>query len=252
MRRKFADLTRSAPLLAFLVASCGGSTTTSSSSPAMQAEMKTRPSSPADGEGLHRQGHGARNAVDRSDDRAPGAAQEAGRLRLLRSAQRRPAGCRRRRAGSREGHRLGLPHSRRPGLRAGTHDRAQPGDRAQAGRHHPGQRGHAGTGAGDPPGRDAGHQAGWLAHRTDSRSHQRPPVFTNVTTDPREVAKAAALYAVVDSNGTANVIHFKDSITTISTAKTNASLDVFKECAGCKVLETETRRWAIWPTACRA
>jgi len=66
-----------------------------------------------------------------------------------------------------------------------------------------------------------------------------PPVFTNVTTDPREVAKAAALYAVVDSNGTANVIHFKDSITTISTAKTNASADVIKGCAGCKVLETE-------------
>ena len=66
-----------------------------------------------------------------------------------------------------------------------------------------------------------------------------PPVFTNVTTDPREVAKAAALYAVVDSNGTANVIHFKDSITTISTAKTNASEEVIKGCAGCKVLETE-------------
>ena len=66
-----------------------------------------------------------------------------------------------------------------------------------------------------------------------------PPVFTNVTTDPREVAKAAALYAVVDSNGTANVIHFKDSITTISTAKTNASEAIIKGCAGCKVLETE-------------
>ena len=66
-----------------------------------------------------------------------------------------------------------------------------------------------------------------------------PPVFTNVTTDPREVAKAAALYAVVDSNGTANVIHFKDSITTISTAKTNASEEVIKGCAGCRVLETE-------------
>src|SRR4051812_37614321 len=66
-----------------------------------------------------------------------------------------------------------------------------------------------------------------------------PPVFTNVTTDPREVAKAAALYAVVDSNGTANVIHFKDSITTISTAKTNASEEVIKGCAGCTVLETE-------------
>src|SRR5258706_2173050 len=66
-----------------------------------------------------------------------------------------------------------------------------------------------------------------------------PPVFTNVTTDPREVAKAAALYAVVDSKGTANVIHFKDSITTISTAKTNASEEVIKGCAGCRVLETE-------------
>jgi ribose transport system substrate-binding protein len=66
-----------------------------------------------------------------------------------------------------------------------------------------------------------------------------PPVFTNVTTDPREVAKAAAMYAIVDSNGAANVILFKDSITTISTAKTNASADVIKQCAGCRVLETE-------------
>jgi len=66
-----------------------------------------------------------------------------------------------------------------------------------------------------------------------------PPVFTNVTTDPREVAKAAAMYAIVDSNGTANVIHFKDSITTISTAKTNASEEVIKGCTGCKVLQTE-------------
>src|SRR5258706_3598378 len=66
-----------------------------------------------------------------------------------------------------------------------------------------------------------------------------PPVFTNVTTDPREVAKAAAMYAIVDSNGTANVILFKDSITTISTAKTNASANVIKGCAGCRVLETE-------------
>ena len=66
-----------------------------------------------------------------------------------------------------------------------------------------------------------------------------PPVFTNVTTDPREVAKAAALYAVVDSNGTANVILFKDSITTISTAKTDASADVIRGCGGCKVLEIQ-------------
>ena len=68
---------------------------------------------------------------------------------------------------------------------------------------------------------------------------QNPPVITNVTTDPREVAKAAALYAVVDSNGTANVILFKDSITTISTAKTDASAAAIKDCAGCTVITTE-------------
>lgn len=66
-----------------------------------------------------------------------------------------------------------------------------------------------------------------------------PPVITNVTTDPRDAAKAAALYAVVDSNGTAGVILFKDSITTISTAKTDASIEILKGCAGCRVLTVE-------------
>lgn len=66
-----------------------------------------------------------------------------------------------------------------------------------------------------------------------------PRIITNVTTDPREVAKAAALYAVVDSNGTASAILFKDSITTISTAKTDATAAALKACAGCKVLIVE-------------
>jgi ribose transport system substrate-binding protein len=79
---------------------------------------------------------------------------------------------------------------------------------------------------------------GWHIGPTPGPAND-PPVFTNVTTDPREVAKAAAMYAIVDSGGTANVIHFKDSITTISTAKTNASEEVIKGCAGCSVLETE-------------
>ena len=68
---------------------------------------------------------------------------------------------------------------------------------------------------------------------------ENSPVITNVTTDPREVARAAALYAVVDSNGTASVILFKDSITTISTAKTNVATEVIGGCAGCRVLATE-------------
>ena len=68
---------------------------------------------------------------------------------------------------------------------------------------------------------------------------KNPPVITNVTTDPREVAKAAALYAVVDSNGTASVILFKDSITTISTVKTDTTAEVLKGCVGCEVITIE-------------
>src|SRR5437868_12965807 len=63
-----------------------------------------------------------------------------------------------------------------------------------------------------------------------------PKIITNVSTDPQEVAKAAALYAVVDSNGTAQAILFKDSITTISTAKTDATAAALQQCKGCKVV----------------
>ena len=66
-----------------------------------------------------------------------------------------------------------------------------------------------------------------------------PPVFTNITTDPNEVAKAAGLYAVVDSGGTAGVILFTDSIYAIATAKTNAEAAAIKGCKGCSVLAVE-------------
>jgi ribose transport system substrate-binding protein len=65
------------------------------------------------------------------------------------------------------------------------------------------------------------------------------PVFTNVTSDPLEVAKASALYAVVDSGGTANVVLFTDSIYAIATAKTNAEKAAVESCSGCKVLSVE-------------
>ena len=65
------------------------------------------------------------------------------------------------------------------------------------------------------------------------------PVTTNVTTDPREVARAAALYAVVDSNGTAGFVLFKDSITRISTLKTDTTAELLKGCAGCRVFGIE-------------
>jgi ribose transport system substrate-binding protein len=65
------------------------------------------------------------------------------------------------------------------------------------------------------------------------------PIITNITTDPTEVAKAAALYAVADSDGKANVILFTDSIYKIATAKTDAELAALKGCEGCTVLSVE-------------
>jgi ribose transport system substrate-binding protein len=68
---------------------------------------------------------------------------------------------------------------------------------------------------------------------------ENSPVFTNITSDPLEVAKASALYAVVDSGGKANVVLFTDSIYAIATAKTDAERAAVQGCAGCKVLSTE-------------
>ncbi|MCB8878865.1 substrate-binding domain-containing protein [Acidisoma cellulosilytica] len=65
------------------------------------------------------------------------------------------------------------------------------------------------------------------------------PVFTNITTNPLDVAKAAALLAVVDSGGKANVVLFTDSIYSIATAKTNAEAAVLKGCQGCSILAIE-------------
>lgn len=62
------------------------------------------------------------------------------------------------------------------------------------------------------------------------------PIFTNVTTDPSEVARAAGLYAVADSNGTAQVVLFTDSAYQICTTKTNAEKAAIEGCKTCKVL----------------
>lgn len=65
-------------------------------------------------------------------------------------------------------------------------------------------------------------------------------IFTNLATEPKDVGKAAAMYAVADSNGTAGVILFNDPIYAIANAKTNAMLDIFRQCAGCRVLLVDT------------
>lgn len=65
------------------------------------------------------------------------------------------------------------------------------------------------------------------------------PIATNVTTDPVEIGKAAGLYAVADSNGTANVVLFTDSIYSVATVKTDASVAAIKGCGGCSVISVE-------------
>src|SRR3984893_5580351 len=78
---------------------------------------------------------------------------------------------------------------------------------------------------------------GWHSGPGPGKIDSVPGVFTNITTDPLEVAKASGLYAVVDSGGKANVILFTDSIYAIATAKTNAEKAAVETCKTCKVLE---------------
>ena len=80
---------------------------------------------------------------------------------------------------------------------------------------------------------------GWHAGPGPGKIEAVPGVFTNITTDPNEVAKASGLYAVADSDGTAGVILFTNSIYAIATAKTNAEKAAIEGCSGCKVLSVE-------------
>lgn len=65
------------------------------------------------------------------------------------------------------------------------------------------------------------------------------PIFTNITTDPLEIAKAAASQVVADSDGKAGVVIFTDSVYEIAIAKSDAMATVIKGCAGCKILSVE-------------
>lgn len=64
-------------------------------------------------------------------------------------------------------------------------------------------------------------------------------IFTNIATDPEAVAKAAAMYAVADSNGKAQVVIFTDPAYEIGIAKSNAMVEAIRRCAGCSVLSVE-------------
>ena len=66
------------------------------------------------------------------------------------------------------------------------------------------------------------------------------PIFTNIATEPYDVGKAAAMYAVADSDGKAGVVIFNDPIYAIANAKTQAMIDTLKGCAGCSLLMVDT------------
>lgn len=64
-------------------------------------------------------------------------------------------------------------------------------------------------------------------------------LFTNVTTNADDVAEIAALYAVVQSKGSAGVVVFTDSAYSVAIAKSNAMAKVIKQCKGCQLLAVE-------------
>lgn len=79
---------------------------------------------------------------------------------------------------------------------------------------------------------------GW--HSTASAGPTgKHPIFTNITTDPLEVSKAAASFVVADSNGTAGVVVFTDSVYEIAIAKSDAMANIIRACKGCTLLSIE-------------
>jgi ribose transport system substrate-binding protein len=64
-------------------------------------------------------------------------------------------------------------------------------------------------------------------------------LFSNVTTDPLEVSKIAAYYAIADSNGKAGVVIFTDTQYEIAVKKADTMRDIIKKCATCSVLSYE-------------
>jgi ribose transport system substrate-binding protein len=80
---------------------------------------------------------------------------------------------------------------------------------------------------------------GWHAGPQAGPDKDIPSVFTNVTTDPAEVAASAGFEAVLKASQGADcgVILFTDSIYAIATAKTNFSKAAVEGYSKCKVLE---------------
>ena len=77
---------------------------------------------------------------------------------------------------------------------------------------------------------------GWHSY-AKSGPHDTLPIFSNITTDPLEVARAAASYPCAETGGKAGAVIFTDSTYEIAIAKSNAMAKVIEACADSKVLE---------------
>ncbi|HTD02172.1 substrate-binding domain-containing protein [Undibacterium sp.] len=77
---------------------------------------------------------------------------------------------------------------------------------------------------------------GWHA---SVKSGATDGLFTNITTNPKDVAQIAALYGVVESSNKSGIIVFTDSSNAYAQAKSNAILEIIKQCEGCRLLGVE-------------
>lgn len=64
-------------------------------------------------------------------------------------------------------------------------------------------------------------------------------LFTNIATNPKDVAQVAALFTVVESNNKAGIVVFTDSSNPYLLAKSSAIVETIRQCEGCKLLSVE-------------
>lgn len=79
---------------------------------------------------------------------------------------------------------------------------------------------------------------GWHA-TNEAKSLPEIGLFTNITTDPKEVAAIAALLAIVDSQGKAKVVIFTDPNYSIAELKAQEMGYLLKQCKDCDILSVE-------------
>ena len=77
---------------------------------------------------------------------------------------------------------------------------------------------------------------GWHA---SVKSGPTDGLFTNITSNPKEVAQLAALYTVVESNNKAGIVVFTDASNPYMLAKSSAIVETIKQCEGCRLLSVE-------------